>query len=662
MPATSRTQPEAFATSSPERQTTVASSPEPHAIQRQALAALQHTRELGNEAGLVVLATGLGKTWLSAFDSCAPEFRRILIVAHREEILGQAMRTFACIRPDSRLGQYTGTEKTADADILFASIQTLGRKRHLDQFSADAFDYIVVDEFHHAHAQTYRRLIDFFEPKFLLGLTATPDRMDGAHVLALCQENLVFRCDVWDGIRAELLCPFKYFGVPDEVDYRNIPWRNARFDPEELTKAVATQSRAANALEQYRRLAGTRTLGFCCSQRHAEFMAEYFRNAGLRAVAVHSGESSAPRADSLAALESGNLDVLFTVDMFNEGVDLPNVDTVLMLRPTESSIIWTQQFGRGLRLAAGKPHLTVIDYIGNHRTFLVKARTLLQPALEIGPADRDLAGALSRLWEKEVELPPGCEVTYDLETVNILKALLSRRFRQAQGDAPKDDDGNILPGALFPMSNEDVRIFYEDFRDRQGTRPTASETFHAGYNPRLLRKSHGSWFRFVRAMGDLSESQQQAFDQTDEFLDLLERTQMSRSFKMLTLMAMLQEHDLPGEISIGDLTAKFQHLAQRSAVLRRDVGKSVNDQAKLQKLIEVNPIVAWVGGKGMRGRSFFAYDGFTFRTTFELAAESSEDFRDLVREIVDWRLAEYLQRSSVNVAYADDANGPQLQA
>lgn len=643
--------------SSQGRELIVASSPEPHAIQRQALDALRKTRELGNEAGLVVLATGLGKTWLSAFDSSAPEFRRILFVAHREEILGQAMPTFSCIRPDSRVGQYTGTEKTADADILFASIQTLGRKRHLDQFAVDAFDYIVVDEFHHAHAQTYRRLIDYFEPKFLLGLTATPDRMDGAEVLALCQENLVFRCDVWDGIRAELLCPFKYFGVPDEVDYRNIPWRNARFDPEELTKAVATQSRAANALAQYRRLAGKRTLAFCCSQTHAEFMAAYFRNAGLRAAAVHSGESSAPRADSLAALESGDLDVLFTVDMFNEGVDLPNVDTVLMLRPTESSVIWTQQFGRGLRLAAGKQHLTVIDYIGNHRTFLVKARTLLQPASEIGPADRDLAGALSRLWEKEVELPPGCEVTYELETVNILKALLSRRFRQAQGDSPRDEDGNILPGSLFPMSNEDVRIFYEDFRDRQGTRPTASETFHAGYNPRLLRKSHGSWFRFVREMGDLTETQQQAFDQANEFLDLLERTQMSRSFKMLTLMAMLQEHDLPGEISIGDLTAKFQHLAQRSAVLRRDVGESVNDQVKLQKLIETNPIQAWIGGKGMAGRSFFAYDGFTFRTTFELAKESREEFRDLVREIIDWRLAEYLQRSTVNVSDADAGTG-----
>ena len=627
----------------------MASSPQPHAIQQQALAALRRTREQGNCTGLVVLATGLGKTWLSAFDSSAPEFRRILFVAHREEILAQAMKTFECIRPTATLGQFSGSEKTADADIVFASIQTLGRQQHLDKFARDAFDYIIVDEFHHAHARTYRRSLDHFEPKFLLGLTATPDRMDGADVLALCKENLVFRCDVWDGIRAELLCPFRYFGVPDEVDYRNIPWRNARFDIEALTTAVATKDRAANALEQYRRLAGKRTLGFCCSQRHAEFMADYFRAAGLRTAAVHSGELSAPRAESLAALERGDLDVLFAVDMFNEGVDLPNVDTVLMLRPTESSVIWTQQFGRGLRLSPGKPHLTVIDYIGNHRTFLVKARTLLQPLSDFGPGDTALAGTLSRVWEKKVVLPPGCEVTYDLETIDILQTLLGRRFRSPpQNNSPPLKPGNFA--GLDATGNEDIRDFYEDFRERNGVRPTAMELFHAGYNPRLLRKSHGSWLRFVHWMGDFSEFQQRAFDEAGEFLDLLEGTQMVKSFKMLTLLAMLQEHDLPGSISIGDLTSKFQHLATRSAVLRRDVDPAITDLEKWQKLIEQNPIAAWVDGRGMGGHCYFTYDGFTFRTTFELPDDLSEDFREFVREIVDWRMAAYLQRPSVNVS------------
>ncbi|MEA2093879.1 MAG: DEAD/DEAH box helicase family protein, partial [Pseudomonadota bacterium] len=200
--------------------------PEPHGIQKEALAALEQTRMAGNRAGLVVLATGLGKTWLSAFDSAS--FGRVLFVAHREEILRQARATFRRIRPEARLGLYTGTEKLPDADVLFASIQTLGRARHLDRFAEDAFEYVIVDEFHHAAAATYRRLIDYFEPKFLLGLTATPDRTDGADLLALCGENLVYRCDLIDGVNQELLSPFKYFGIPDDVDFTNIPWRSGR--------------------------------------------------------------------------------------------------------------------------------------------------------------------------------------------------------------------------------------------------------------------------------------------------------------------------------------------------------------------------------------------------------------------------------------------------
>lgn len=197
--------------------------PEPHSVQRAALDALEKTRAEGNQAGLVVLATGLGKTWLAAFDSVQADAGRVLFVAHREEILRQALKTFRRIRPTAKLGLYNGSEKLADADVLFASIQILGRINHLRGFLPDAFDYIVIDEFHHASARTYRKVIDHFQPRFLLGLTATPERTDGGDLLALCGENLVYRCDVVEGIRAGFLCPFHYFGVPDVVDYRNIP-------------------------------------------------------------------------------------------------------------------------------------------------------------------------------------------------------------------------------------------------------------------------------------------------------------------------------------------------------------------------------------------------------------------------------------------------------
>jgi superfamily II DNA or RNA helicase/diadenosine tetraphosphate (Ap4A) HIT family hydrolase len=300
--------------------------PEPHSIQLEALEALAETRAQGNAAGLVVLATGLGKTWLSAFDTVRFQAKRVLFVAHREEILRQALATFRAIRPEATLGFYTGAEKTPEAEVLFASIQTLGKAEHLRRFSSRSFDYIIVDEFHHASARTYRRLIDYFEPEFLLGLTATPERTDGGDLLALCGENLVYRCDLVEGIERELLSPFRYIGVPDDVDYENIPWRSTRFDEEALTNAVATQKRAQNALEQHRKHGGGRTLAFCCSQRHADFMKEYFERMGVRAASVHTGSGADPRAQSLERLEAGELQVLFAVDIFNEGLDLPQID------------------------------------------------------------------------------------------------------------------------------------------------------------------------------------------------------------------------------------------------------------------------------------------------------------------------------------------------
>ncbi len=596
--------------------------PEPHLIQQEALLALDGTRHDGNTAGLVVLATGLGKTWLSAFDSNRPEFARVLFVAHREEILAQALHTFRCVRPEATLGCYTGTEKFPDADVLFASIQTLGRQPHLKRFARDRFDYIVVDEFHHASARTYSNLIAHFTPKFLLGLTATPERTDGGDLLALCQENLVYRCNVDRGISAGRLVPFHYFGVPDEVDYENIPWRSNHFDEEELTRAVATQARAQNALEQYRRRAkpGSRTLAFCCSRRHSDFMADFFDRNGLRAVSVHSGPDSFPRTAALEQLAGGQLDIVCAVDMFNEGVDVPNIDTVLMLRPTESTILWTQQFGRGLRIATDKTHLTVIDYIGNHRIFLAKARTLLN----LSPGHAELDRALNLLQARKFDLPPGCEVTYDLKAVEILKNLITD---QSDGSAEA-----ILKAA------------YLDFRERTGQRPTATEMFHENYNPKTLRSSHGSWLRFVKAMGDLTPSQEAALVEGEPFLAELERTPMNKSFKMLTLLAMLDEDAFPGTLSIEVLADAFARRARRAAVLQRDVGDSLHAPADLIHLIESNPVNAWAGGRGTGGRAYFAYANRQFSSRLTIASPNREAFQELVRELAEWRLAEYLSR------------------
>jgi superfamily II DNA or RNA helicase len=589
----------------------------PNEVQREALKALEDTRKAGNTAGLVVLATGVGKTWLSAFDSCQPNlFKRVLFVAHRDEILTQALNTYRRIKPKASLGRYTGKEKNPNADIIFASIQTMGRVNHLRNFAPDEFNYIVVDEFHHAAAATYRKLIDYFEPKFLLGLTATPERMDGGDLLGLCQENLVFRYDLFEGIDSGLLSPFKYFGVPDEVDYENIPWRSRSFDPNELTEKLATQARANNALEHYQDKAGKKALIFCCSQKHADFMSQFFQGNGYRAAAVHAGETSDPRADSLEKLGAGELDMICAVDMFNEGVDVPTIDTVMLLRPTESTVLWLQQIGRGLRKAADKTHLTIIDYIGNHRSFLNKPKALLQ----LGASPAQMRFALKQLRDQSVELPEGCTVTYDMEALDILESL--------------------LPKAR--VSADVIEAYYEDYRERLGVRPTALEAFHDGYHPG--RTGRASWLAFVAEMGDLSDQQAQLVKTHFDFFASLDKTQMVKSYKMAVLQGMLLTNAFPGKIAIQDLVVAVRRIVARSSRLQADFGPAWQDDEALRRLLERNPIEAWVGAKGT-ARKYFDYESDEFRTLIEIDSQVKATFADLTREVVDWRLADYLSRS-----------------
>jgi len=403
--------------------------PAPHSVQREALVALAAARAGGHRAALVVMATGLGKTWLAAFDAVASGARRVLFVAHREEILGQAMRTFRRIMPDASIGFYTGTEKDRDATLVMASVQTLGREQHRRTFDPEAFDYIIVDEFHHAAAPTYRNVIGHFEPRFLLGLTATPMRRDGQELLVLCGDNLAFNCPLWEGIGRELLAPLRYYGVPDDIDYTKIRWNAGRFDMEDLERAAVNDARAERALAAIRQHGGQRVLAFCVSLGHADYMASFFQRSGLRAVAVHSGETSAPRAASLERFQAGELDVLCAVDMFNEGVDVPAIDTVLMLRPTESPVIWLQQLGRGLRRAEGKPHLTVIDFIGNHRMFLDRPAWLLgdQGLEDTWETRVDLIAQV--FSELRMELPPDCLVEFEPSLLERFLELLKKGER-----------------------------------------------------------------------------------------------------------------------------------------------------------------------------------------------------------------------------------------
>ena len=353
----------------------------PYSYQQEILDKLDAERKVrGVNRNLVVAATGTGKTVISAFDYrrfCKEHpggANRMLFVAHREEILRQSRYTFQNILRDPNFGElFVGSSRPANLDHLFVSIQTVNSQALCDRLPVDYYDYIVVDEFHHAAAPTYQRLLGHFQPQLLLGLTATPERMDGKSVLDYFGGRIAAEIRLPEAIDRKLLCPFQYFGVADTVDLDELRWVRGGYDKNELTnlyslnRAVA-QRRAAHVLQSLDRyvtdMDAVKGLGFCVSIEHARFMADYFNEHGVPSLCLVGQSSDEERYTAKKRLVSGELRFLFVVDIYNEGVDIPEVNTVLFLRPTESLTVFLQQLGRGLRLAEDKECLTVLDFIG----------------------------------------------------------------------------------------------------------------------------------------------------------------------------------------------------------------------------------------------------------------------------------------------------------
>ena len=596
-----------------------ATAPAPRAVQREALTALEQTRLQGFRSGLVVMATGLGKTWLAAFDTARPQFRRVLFVAHREEILRQSLDVFRRVQPDADLGLYYGGEKQPGARVLFAGVQTLAGNLH--RFAPDRFDYVVVDEFHHATARSYRRVIDHFQPGFLLGLTATPNRMDGADLLALCSDNLVYECPLTEGVKRGDLSPFRYFGVADDVDYTPIPWRGGRFDPAALTEAVETQERAQHAFDVWRDKGGGRSIAFCATVTHADFTAEFFRRNGVAAVAVHSGSTSAPRVGSVERLRKGELQIICTVDVFNEGLDVPEVDTVLMLRPTESPVVFLQQLGRGLRRNHDKEALTVIDFIGNHRSFLIKPRTLL--ALGTG-RQVGTDKVLRAMQTGDFGLPAGCSATYDVELVDILRLVVRVGARSALED------------------------YCRSYADERGYRPSALQAYEAGYNPSSARARHGHWFAFLDDVDLLGQQEREVMRRHADVLDGMEKEQVTKSYKLVTLQALLQMDALRTGADVAEIAWTAHRLVTGDPRLLGDTRSAeMPDPASVdadtwREYWLSWPLSAWAGRLRGASAGWFRIDGRRFVPTFQVATDVGETFDIMVEELVDYRLARYL--------------------
>lgn len=348
----------------------------PNKMQQRAMGNLGRLRSFGETKALVIAATGTGKTYMSAFDVQKVKPKRLLFIVHREEILQKAKETFETLLVNEGVtfGFLTGSSKNQEADYLFATIQTL--TKHYSTFERDSFDYIIYDEAHHATSPSYQRVMDYFTPAFTLGMTATPERSDSMSVFDLFDNNVGIEVRLHEALEDQLVVPFHYFGITDieDVDLSDIDID----DIAEVTKRLKVNERVDFIIENmefYGHDGLTRkTLGFCASIEHAEYMAAQFNKRGYKSEVLHGGHSILQRQACIKRLEDDRdeLEVIFSVDIFNEGVDIPSVNSVLMLRPTNSPIVFIQQLGRGLRKHESKSFLTVLDFIGNHsKVFLI---------------------------------------------------------------------------------------------------------------------------------------------------------------------------------------------------------------------------------------------------------------------------------------------------
>ena len=408
----------------------------PYDFQQEILERLEVERFVhGRKSNLVIAATGTGKTVIAALDYrrlCKKHGSHIslLFVAHRREILDQSRRTFQIALRDETYGEiYAGGLRPEQGVHVFASVQSLA-KVNLANVNPHQFDMVIVDEFHHAAAKTYERLLKHFRPNYLLGLTATPERADGQDVLGWFEGRMAAELRLWDAISIQRLVPFQYFGVADDTDLSQIKWSGGQYDGSELTQLYTADNLRVRiivrALEsRVLNIRKMRAIGFCVSVRHAEFMAEQFSKLGIPSMAITGQTKMEDRAAAIRNLKQLKLNVLFTVDVLTEGVDIPEVDTVLLLRPTNSATVFLQQIGRGLRTHQGKDALVILDFIGQSRRefrFEFKLAALLGGA---GP------GRVKRAVENRFPpLPSGCVLELDEKSRSIILDNLKQWVRR----------------------------------------------------------------------------------------------------------------------------------------------------------------------------------------------------------------------------------------
>ncbi|MCZ8535254.1 DUF3427 domain-containing protein [Psychrobacillus psychrodurans] len=534
---------------------------QPNEMQREALKNLVFTRKNGHTKGIIIAATGTGKTYLSAFDAQQFKPKRILFIAHREELLNNAIRTFSTLFQDEFLcGKITGTKKEFDKRFIFSTIQSLSKDETLTSFKKDEFDYIIIDEFHHAESPTYRKIIDYFNPKFLLGLTATPERMDGRNILELCENNIIYEIRLRDALEAKLLAPFHYFGVSDKtIDYDQINLINGHYEEQSLVKALSTFSRVEfiiNKIETYGYDGSTlHGLGFCVNIEHAKFMNEEFNRRGYVTECLTGEDSVEYRTNIIGRLEdpNDNLSIIFTVNIFNEGIDIPKINLMLFLRPTESSTVFIQQLGRGLRRVENKEYVTILDFIGNYKkSFIIPLALSGQYNAKAFDAD-SLRVAVSHEF---ADAPGGSVVQLDpIAQREILERLENIRFN------PK----------------EVLKEMYLQFKHELGRSPELTDFLYTEEAPSLtfFLYNHKSWVNTKKYMKDLNPFDEWIFS-NDFRYEVVERIESMLPIKWPYEYAIIYLSKFKTEISVDDIVIwiakrfdlEIKHTEHKTLILR----------------------------------------------------------------------------------------------
>lgn len=547
---------------------------QPRGPQTEALYALQDSRAEGATKALIHAATGIGKTYLAAFDS--RNYKKILFVAHKEEILIQAAESFKNVRATNDIGFFNGKQKDTKNSLIFASVNTLGKKDYLNQkyFSRDNFDYIVIDEFHHAVNDAYKNIIEYFNPKFLLGLTATPDRMDGKNIYQLCDYNVPYELSLKDAINQGVLVPFHYYGIFDDTDYSHIKFHLGHYDEESLNVAyINNYKRSILIFKQYKKYKSVSALGFCASKKHAEYMAKFFSENGVPSLAVYSGadgEYSENRKTAIELLKVKKINVIFSVDMFNEGLDIPDVDMVLFLRPTESPVVFLQQLGRGLRKSKEKSYLNVLDFIGNY------AMASKLPSLLNGEGK-------SFSKNNQVEYPEDCIVDFDLNLIDLFEKMDKKKI--------------LLKEKII---GEYKRI--KEFLQKVPTRIEMFTYMDEEIYEQMLNNSKENilkyYLDFLNDMQDLSGEEKEIYNSVArEFLNIISTTSMTKVYKMPVLLSFVSDDELKTEVGDEELLNEWKNFFDKNSNWK-DLGgnfktfeeyKSLSDKYHLSNIIK-NPV------------------------------------------------------------------------